>query len=152
MATFNDLWINHPSNWVPPNNFPCKDKKGKVHDALYNQCAIRLGLSFQGAGIDTSTLSGSRCWNRHGKKHILKVKNIVPWIEKNTSLIGCKPKVPHKKVTFAKFAGLKGICYFQNFYGAGNQGDHVDLWNGFWIAKGDLDYFGRSEEVWFWQF
>ena len=152
MPTFDEIWTNHPSNQTPAQNFPCKDKKGKVHSALYNQCAIRLGLAFQGAGIDTSTLAGSRCWNRHGRAHILKVLQMVPWIDDNTALIGCKSKVVHKNVSFIDFAFLRGIFYFQNFYGAGNRGDHIDLWNGFWIAKGDLDYFSRSEEVWFWEF
>ena len=32
-----------------------------------------------------------------------------------------------------------------------NQGDHIDLLNGHQIAKGALDYFERSEEVWFWE-
>jgi hypothetical protein len=36
------------------------------------------------------------------------------------------------------------------FGGSGNQGDHIDLWNGTQIARGDNEYFERSEEIWFW--
>jgi hypothetical protein len=39
---------------------------------------------------------------------------------------------------------------WRNFWGTGNQGDHIDLWNGEEIAHGTLDFFIRSEEVWFW--
>lgn len=151
MASFKDLWKHHPATWIPPVIFPCLDKKGKVHKALENQCAIRLGLAFQGAGISTDSLKGARCWNNHDSKHILKVLQMVPWIDKNTKTIGCKPKVVHKKVNFLPFIGKSGIVYFQNFYGTNNQGDHIDLWNGLMLGRGDHDYFERSEEVWFWE-
>lgn len=151
MPDFNQLWTNHPANWSPPDPQPCRDKKGIVHPALDNQCAIRFGLALQGAGVSTDSVSGARCWNGHGRKHILRVLDFVPWIEANSSTIGCKKKTVHKNVTHADFAGKKGICYFQNFYGRNNQGDHLDLWNGYKVAKGELDYFQRSEEVWFWE-
>jgi hypothetical protein len=151
MAIFRDLWDKHPANWTPPVILPCQDKKGNVHPDLANQCAIRLGMAFQGTGVSTASLKGSRCWNNHGNKHILKVLQMVPWIDKNTKVIGCKPKVIHKNVDSRPFNGKVGIFYFQNFYGRNNRGDHIDLWNGRIIAHGDLDYFERSEEVWFWE-
>ena len=154
MPAFSDLWDNHPSTSIPsddPGNFPCRDKHGAVHAALENQCAIRLGIALQAAGVKTDSVPGTRCWNGHGRKHILRVLDFIPWIEAKSTQIGCKKKVVHKNVTHADFLAKKGICYFQNFYGTNNQGDHLDLWNGTRIAKGDLDYFERSEEVWFWE-
>ncbi len=150
MPTFHQLWINHPMNGSPPEQHPCRDRKGVVHAILENQCAVRLGLALQGAGVKTDSVSGARCWNGHGQKHILRVLDLVPWIEKQAAMIGCKKKTVHKGVTSADFATKNGIVYFQNFYGRNNQGDHIDLWNGQKIAKGDLDFFERSEEVWFW--
>ncbi len=38
----------------------------------------------------------------------------------------------------------------QEFLGRGNNGDHIDLWDGDNVAHGDRDYFQRSEEIWFW--
>lgn len=151
MPSFEQLWDNHPMNESPPVSHPCSDKKGVVHAALENQCAIRLGIALQGAGIKTDGVPGARCWNGHGRKHILRVLDLVPWIEANSVAIGCKKKVVHKGVTFTNFSAKKGIVYFQNFYGRNNQGDHIDLWNGHKVAKGELDYFERSEEVWFWE-
>ena len=37
-----------------------------------------------------------------------------------------------------------------NFWGPGNQGDHIDLWNGSSQAYGTDEYFYRAQEVWFW--
>jgi hypothetical protein len=151
MASFNTLWSNHPSNQTPPEHYPCKDKKGNVHSALENQCAIRLGIAMQESGISLKSLMGSRCWNGHGRKHVLKVLQMVPWIEAHASSIGVKKKTVHKNVTDADFRGKRGIVYWQNFYGNNNQGDHIDLWDGDRIAKGSNDYFERSEQVWFWE-
>lgn len=151
MPTFNQLWTHHPMNGSTPESHPCRDSKGAVHAALDNQCAIRLGLAFHGAGIDIDRVPGDRCWNGHGRKHILRVRNLLPWIDANVAIIGCKKKAVSKNVTDANFTGKRGIVYFQNFWGRNNQGDHIDLWNGTKIAKGELDYFARSEEVWFWE-
>jgi hypothetical protein len=110
-----------------------------------------MGLALQGAGVNTTSVRGARCWNGHGRKHILRVSDLVPWIEYKAQSIGCKKKVVFKNVTHNDFSGKQGIVCFQNFWGRNNQGDHIDLWNGTRIAKGDLDYFSRSEEVWFWE-
>ena len=151
MPTFQQLWKSHPSTAKVPEHHPCRDAKGKVHPALENQCAIRLGLAFEGAGIDIAKIPGRRCWNRHGKRHILNTSALVKWIDRSTGLIGCKPKVVGKNVTFRDFLNKRGICYFMNFYGRNNQGDHIDLWQIVWMGHGSLDYFERSEEVWFWE-
>jgi hypothetical protein len=151
MPTFNQLWSSHPMNGSPPESHPCRDKKGNVVAALENQCAIRLGIALQGAGVNTDSVPGARCWNGHGRQHVLRVADFLPWIESQAAKIGCQKKTKHKGVTHADFAGRKGIVYFQNFWGRNNQGDHIDLWDGHKVAKGDLDYFERSEEVWFWE-
>ena len=149
MASFQQLWTNHPANWAAPDIEPCKNRHGA--SAYENQCAIRMGLALQGAGVNTNSVSGARCWHGHGRKHILRVRNLIPWIETNARTIGCQRKVEHSNVTHADFSGKKGIVYFENFWGTNNQGDHIDLWNGTKVAHGDLDYFQRSEEVWFWE-
>ena len=149
MAAVAQLWRNHSSNWTPPDHRPCKKKNGTF--AYENQCAIRMGLALQGAGINTSSVPGARCWYGHGRSHILRVRDLNPWIESKSSVIGCQKKVVHTDVTHKDFTNKKGIVYFENFWGTNNQGDHIDLWNGTKVAKGDLDFFERSEEVWFWE-
>jgi hypothetical protein len=151
VASFLQVWKAHPSNWPTPEPFPCKNGKGEVASGLKDQCAIRLGIAFQGGGVNTDSMSGARCWSGHGKQHILRVNELAPWIDKNATRIGCGKRETHKKVTFLEFVGRKGIVCFQNFWGPGNRGDHIDLWNGFWMGQGAHDYFIRSQEVWFWE-
>jgi hypothetical protein len=37
---------------------------------------------------------------------------------------------------FKKISGKKGINFFKDYYGPGNQGDHIDLWNGTRLTRG----------------
>lgn len=149
MPSFQTLWNSHPANFSPAEYSPCKKADGSA--GFENQCAIRMGLALQGAGVNTNSVSGARCWFGHNRSHILRVKDLLPWIERNATTIGCQKKSVHSNVTYSDFTNQKGIVYFENFWGTNNQGDHIDLWNGTRIAKGDNDYFQRSEEVWFWE-
>jgi hypothetical protein len=45
----------------------------------------------------------------------------------------------------------KGIIFCQNFWGRGEQGDHIDVWDGLNMACGQRNYYGRSKQVWFWE-
>lgn len=73
------------------------------------------------------------------------------------------------KEAFDKIEGKRGIVFFQNYWGPGNQGDHIDLWNGSrltdwssWVrihsrlgasvlhAFADLSDYTKSQSVWFW--
>jgi hypothetical protein len=49
------------------------------------------------------------------------------------------------------YLGRRGIVACINFWGSGNQGDHIDLWDGSVMAHGGRDYFQRSQEIWFWE-
>jgi hypothetical protein len=53
--------------------------------------------------------------------------------------------------TYNAYMGMKGVVFFKNFWGPGNQGDHIDLWSGYRLAGGEDDYFQRSQEIWFWE-
>lgn len=55
-----------------------------------------------------------------------------------------------RQVTAADYMGRTGLVFFRNFWGEGNQGDHIDLWDGDELRAGAPDYFERSEQVWFW--
>jgi hypothetical protein len=54
------------------------------------------------------------------------------------------------KVSLQPYRGRQAIVMFRNFWGPGNQGDHIDLWDGVRMTHGDPGYFSRSQEVWFW--
>jgi len=149
MPLFETLWRNHPSNKNPAIEKPCDNEQ------FDNQCCIRLGVAFASSGIDMGSYSGDFCWNDHGRQHPLRVEQMLTWLTSDNANFVEDPEVyvrgsgPAR--TFQNYMGRKGIVLFRNFWGRGNQGDHIDLWNGQRIAHGDNDYFERSQELWFWK-
>lgn len=145
MLLFKTLWANHPS--IQGENSPCKDKEG--NSAFENQCAIRLGMALKDSGMNLSSFTGVRCW--FGHKHILRVEQLVTWLKGRTTDVGTSTRFKPGSDARAAVAGKTGIVACINFYGAGNQGDHIDLWDGTSMAHGNPDYMDRSEEVVFWE-
>lgn len=149
MPGFHALWANHPSNQTPPENQPCKDAHGNVPSSLENQCAIRLGIALKASGVSLRSFTGRRCWFGHG--HLLNAQPLADWIDVQASALGFKRRQVFKPGADADLAGKRGIVFCQNFWGTGNQGDHIDLWDGARMAHGSSDYFRRSQQVWFWE-
>lgn len=143
-ALFEELWQNHPT--TRGNNAPCQTGGTSNFD---NQCAIRMGVALGRSGISLSGYDGAYCWHGHGQDHILRVEELIDWLQRQNTALGT-PTV-HRSVTSANFANKVGVVAFINFYGTGNQGDHIDLWDGTIVRRGDVDYFRRSERVVFWQ-
>ena len=71
------------------------------------------------------------------------------WLEDQNQLFGTPTK--KKRVKSGDYKKMKGIVLLKNFWGTGNQGDHIDLWNGAMLARGAPSYFVSSKEVWFWE-
>jgi hypothetical protein len=153
---FAKLWANHPYA-ARGEDAPCKHN-GKP--SFENECAIRMGVTLAAAGLDMSQYPHATCWfSGHPKSHTLRARELAPWLETSDIQAKLGSLTKHKNVTYQKFLNKTGIVYFENFWGTNNQGDHIDLWDGTGshtadgkpgIAKGDLDYFERSEEIWFW--
>ncbi|MDD5393456.1 MAG: T6SS effector amidase Tae4 family protein [Thiothrix sp.] len=155
---FRRIWHNHPT--ISDNEvFPCRDDAGVPH--FDNQCAILMGTCLLRSellhGYDKPT-----CWYRGHKGHTLRAREVSDWMRRHPERFG-RVEV-RSNVSWGAFKGRTGFICFHNFWGAGNQGDHIDLWDGTGIvrretdptlegaglADGSLDYFERSEEVWFW--
>lgn len=145
MLMFKTLWSKHPSiNGEPA---PCKDSKG--NPAFENQCAIRLGIALKEAGMDLSSFRGAKCW--FGHKHILRVEEMITWLKLQTHDVGTAARFKPGSDARAAVAGKTGIVACRNFWGRGNQGDHIDLWDGTSMPQGQPEYMDRSEEVFFWE-
>lgn len=155
---FRRLWNNHPT--VSEGEvFPCRDADGNPN--FSNQCAILMGTCLLRSellhGYDKPT-----CWYRGHVGHTLRAREVADWMRRHPERFG--PVEIRRNVSWGAFRGRTGFVCFQNFWGEGNQGDHIDLWDGTGIlrrendsslegpglADGALDYFERSEEVWFW--
>jgi len=140
------------STAYPADHNPCSNANGVPN--FSNQCAIRMSVCLADAGVDLSSCHAVRCWHGHGRRHIIRAQEFANWLASPTGRLAIDGVVVTRRsnVTSADYSGMRGIVFFQNFWGVGNQGDHIDLWDGVRLRDGALDYFSRSEQVWFWEF
>ena len=123
MATFDTLWKNHPTVESPFDDFSCKHNGKKAFD---NQCAIRLGVAFGKSGITLDSFKDAKCWHAHKPKHILRAEELAHWLKGPFSPF--KQCIEFEGVNgFERISGKKGVIFFKDYYGPGNQGDHIDL-------------------------
>jgi hypothetical protein len=150
--TFQTLWDNHPTTLG--DNSPCKNANGDP--AHVNQCAIRLGIALAAAGVNLAT-AGVKCWEKGHTNHTLRVEDLIKWMKAQSAVFGTvtefKGKTPDNgEAALKAVTGKTGIVAWRNFWGAGNQGDHIDLWDGAQIRKGVTpDYFTASPHILFWE-
>lgn len=155
MAKFDSLWKNHPTVESLIDDFPCKKNGSK---AFENQCAIRMGVAFGKSGINMDSFKGAKCWYGHNPSHILRAEELANWLKSPFSPY--KQRIEFEGVNgFDSIFGKKGIVFFKDYYGPGNQGDHIDLWNGSRLTRFsswfDFSFFGggrhyKDATVWFW--
>ena len=144
-VTFAQLWAAHPANNFVESPW-CNDAGVPNFE---NQCAIKMGVTLQRAGVDLSSYPKTKCcWFGHAEKHTLRAEELAAWLKNRPEQFGKVERTRHTSV--AAFLGRQGIVMCRNFWGKGMQGDHLDLWNGSQFADGDDNYFERSQEVWFW--
>jgi len=136
MLNLASLWKHHPGS----GSRPC---------VFENQCAVRMGIALGKSGVNMNRYTGVKCWHGHTPAHAIRAEEMGNWMIKNPTIFG--PVQKHKKVTDADFKGKPGIIVLINFWGTGNQGDHVDIWNGLEMKAGSNSYFGLAEQVWFWE-
>jgi hypothetical protein len=164
---FIDVWNNHPTvSGVSPG------LDTKVYE---NQCAINLSYALMAAGMPLSKFHGTLSWQKDKPKLPIRAQELADWLARNPAGIpfGVR-KYKHsdlynkklRESIFDRFPlkGDTGIVFFQNYYGVGMQGDHIDLWNGsrltdisswmrihFNISIPDYaSNYHDSEAVWFW--
>jgi hypothetical protein len=156
MALFAELWKHHPKT-----AFPCNTA------AYPNQCAIRMGTAFVGAGLDIKKLKAVTC-DHHPKSmgHTLRALEFAEGLQRGLIFnIGTTEvyKVGHPWLT--KLPGRTGIVFFHNYYNRqGNDtgpltGDHIDLWKMGELTNRHYTYqvtalgggYFKKGEVWFWQ-
>lgn len=174
MATFKELWDNHPT--IKNNDNPF-NSNGMIN--FPNQCAIRLGICLQNSGYDTTKFSNvKRCWQHDKSKgRILRAEELAEALKKQAPFlhgIQRTEEVDPKKFS-SLLAGKKGIIFFKDYWRRtidgvtesfrNRTGDHIDLWNGLrltdwftWVRiqtgfswEGRFSDFGNSKEIWFWR-
>jgi Type VI secretion system (T6SS), amidase effector protein 4 len=144
--TFNDLWEAYPTE-----DSPCSNSNGQAH--FDNQCSIRMGICLIDAGVNLASCRAVRCWHGHGRRHILRAQELADWLKgRDGRRVFGTVERQKSPVAYNQYSGKNGIVFCRNFWGPGNQGDHIDLWDGSAnvMRTGALDYISRSQEVWFW--
>lgn len=67
-------------------------------------------------------------WQKDKPKYAIRAQELADWLAR----LGAVPSRVEKlsaKEAFDKISDRRGIIFFQNYWGAGQQGDHIDLWN-----------------------
>ena len=131
--TFGCLWQHHP---YPQN--PCSPN-------FRNQCAIRMGVALKACGERVETYPAVKCWFDHGKKHILRAQELANVLKSRL----WEPEIYTRDME-SSITGRTGIVFIQNFYGPGNTGDHIDVWDGRQMKGGSTAYFRDAQAIWFW--
>lgn len=169
MSTFSRLWAKHPNVTGEPSLL---DKK--VYE---NQCAINLSAALVRVGVSMNGYRGTLSWQKDKPKYPIRAQELANWIASGASHIPTSTERFTGKEAFGReggkagMTGRTGIVFFQNYWGPGAQGDHIDLWNGSrltdwrtWarinIRIGDYGLhnlgagsdFQKSKAVWFWAF
>jgi Type VI secretion system (T6SS), amidase effector protein 4 len=158
---FQTLWKNHPTI---KGDAPLLDRK-----TYANQCAINLSASLIRAGVPLKDFHGALSWDKGPIKYALRAQELADWLAFKSRFLG-KSCIKIGADDFNKsIANQNGIIFFKNYWGAGNQGDHIDLWNGSrltdWRSWARINIrfgsyglhnlgagsdFKKAEAVWFW--
>lgn len=122
MSTFRKLWQAFPAG-----EFPCSTNGRPDFE---NQCAIRMGVCFEKAGVSIKHWPARKCWqHKQEGNHILAAEELANALTRVTVPGMGKVEKYQGSEGFPKIKARTGIVFFRNFYGPGMQGDHIDLWD-----------------------
>ncbi len=150
MVGFSKLWQSYPDL-----KHPCRTN-GSPN--FTNQCAIRMAVCLEEAGVSTNRLNVTRCWYHPPEDgHILRAEELAKAL--SSGAVAGVGRIEKYKGTeaFPKIQKRTGIIFIENFYGSGLQGDHIDLWNGAWTTAPVTSlvniWRGKYQKgnVWFWR-
>jgi hypothetical protein len=122
MPEFLTLWNNHPTI---KGDAPLLDQK-----AYENQCAINVSAAWMRSGLKFTGYTGVLSWEKDKPKYPIRAQELADWFSTPHSNLPFKVQKFKGEEVFEKIKLEKGIIFFQNYWGAGSQGDHIDLWNG----------------------
>jgi len=149
------LWSNHPH---------VKGEDPLLPVARYpDQCAANLWAALTRSGVDTRSFHGTMSWEKPGPNYAIRAQEVADWLAKPVAGFGKVQKFKGAEA-FDKMKKTNGIVFFQNYWGPGRQGDHIDLWNGSrlttlssWLRiqtgiswDGVWSDYKKAQSIWFW--
>ena len=161
MANFQTIWNNHPTI---KGDVPLLDQK-----VYANQCAINVSAALVRSGVPLTGFRGALSWQKEKPKYAIRAQELANWLKTTFPRIPTSFKSVSAKDFSSQLYGQRGIIFFQNYWGLGNQGDHIDLWDGSkltdWRSWARINIrvgsyglhnlgagsdFKKAEAVWFW--
>ena len=123
-----------------------------------------MHASLERNGADLKTFRGVRSREKGKPKYALRAQELADWLVTPFSRLPHPVKKYSGKETFDKIAGQRGVIFFQNYWGPGQQGDHIDLWDGSRLTdwkswarihlhvswQGTWSDYRQAPSVWFW--
>ena len=156
MPRFIQLSNNHPNI---TDEVPLLDKR-----QYPNQCAVNIYEALKKSGVNVNSFYGQLSWQKDKPKYAIRARELADWLASPANPVQARVEKYSGEEVFDKIRGRTGIIFFQNYWGLGNQGDHIDLWNGVrlthwtsWlriqlrISGGGWSNYRQAETVWFWQ-
>ncbi|SEF26076.1 Type VI secretion system (T6SS), amidase effector protein 4 [Variovorax sp. NFACC28] len=155
--SFATLWANHPTI---KGDDALLDK-----DVYKDQCAINVGATFIRSSLSLESFPGVYSWQKDRPKYPIRAQELASWLDSGKSGFMSRTEKYSGKEGFEKIAKRTGIVFVQNYWGAGRQGDHIDLWNGSRMTE-RMSYFRiqwhlslegvftdmrLAQAIWFWQ-
>lgn len=159
---FSTIWANYPDE-----NPYVDSKTGEPPENYENQCAIKLSVALQKAGVDMKSFRGGSRILINGKGTAGLADELADWL-KLRPFYGCPRAEEYAgKTVFDKIMGRTGIIYLANYWERKpgvRTGDHIDLWNGIRMTSytsllrvklgiswdGVWSDYKRAEEAFFW--
>jgi len=129
---FQLIWINHPNQTDEP---PLLDKR--VYE---NQCAINLSAALIRAGMNMAGYTGTWSWQSGKPRYAIRAHELAAWLKSPAAAMPKWEAFKGKEV-FGEAKDEKGkpkpgitkrsgIVYFEGYWGANQNGNHIDLWDG----------------------
>jgi hypothetical protein len=122
MPNFQTIWNNHPNI---KGDTPLLDRK-----VYANQCAINLSAALIRSDIPLNGFHGALSWQNGRPKYAIRAQELANWLKTPFPNFSKKFMRLSPKDFSTDLHGQRGIIFFQNYWGPGSQGDHIDLWNG----------------------
>lgn len=125
-VSFVRLWAGYPSShpYVDPTT-------GDDPPGFDNQCAIKLSVSLNAAGVDLSSFKGATVRVR-GARLAIRAKELSAWLrmQRIDGMLGAVDITGENWQD--KIKGRRGIVSFANYWTRPGEtvptGDHIDLW------------------------
>jgi Type VI secretion system (T6SS), amidase effector protein 4 len=157
MIPFSSLWSNHPHVTGEP---PLLDRT-----TYPDQCAINVSAALIRSGVDMKSFTGTWSWQKDKPRYAIRAQELANWLATPAALTPFRVTKYPGKEAFAKMSGSTGIVFFQNYWGPGHQGDHIDFWNGSRLSdrlswarihlhlswEGTISNYRNSESIWYWR-